>query len=125
MTDRERRETRAYRRLGDWDAVCVACGEDNPHCLELHHLAGHKYSPDTVPVCKNCHTKLTDEQLDHPNPAAKSEPVRLEQIGRYLLGAAALLGMVAAALAVYGSELIEAAANCPPPHGGLQPGGTA
>lgn len=125
MTDKERRETRAYRRLGDWDAACVVCGESNPHCLELHHVAGRKYSLDTVPVCKNCHTKLTDEQLDYPNPAAKQEPVQLERIGRYLLGVAALLGTVAAALAAYGYELIEAATHCPLPYGRLQGAGGA
>ncbi len=125
MQDRERREIRAYRRLGDWDAACVVCGESNPHCLDLHHIAGQKYSPDTVPVCKNCHTKLTDEQLDYPNPAAKSEPVQLEWIGRYLLGVAALLGMVAAALGAFGYGLIEAAEHCPPPYGRLPAGGAA
>ncbi len=125
MQDKERREIKAYRRLGEWDAACVACGESNPHCLDRHHLAGRKYSPDTVPMCKNCHIKLTDAQLDHPNPAAKSEPVQLERIGRYLLGVAALLGMVAAALAAYGYELIEAAAHCPPPYGRLQTGSVA
>ena len=125
MQDRERREIRARRRLGDWDAACVVCGESFPHCLELHHIAGRKYSPDTVPVCKNCHTKLTDEQLDYPNPAAQSDPVQLERIGRYLLGVAALLGMVAAVLAAYGYELIEAAARCPLPYGRLQAGGAA
>ena len=50
------------------------------------HVAGRKYSPDTVPVCENCHTKLRDEQQVYPNPAAKSDSMRLKQIERYLLG---------------------------------------
>ncbi len=123
MQDKEHREIRAYRRLGTYDAVCVVCGESNPHCLQLHqqhHLAGRKYSDDTAALCLNCHKKVTDAQLDHPDPAAKAKPTHLEVIGRYLLGLAELFEMLAQRLREFGSLLIEAAANCPPPYGRMQ-----
>src|SRR4051794_16420786 len=108
MQDKERREIKAYRRLGDWNAACVVCGESNPHCLQLHHLQGKKYSDDEAPLCLNCHKKVTDAQLDHPNPAAKSEPVQLEVIGRWLLGLADLFELLVERLREYGKFLMEA-----------------
>lgn len=60
----ERRERQAERVGGRY---CLVCGEDNPCCLEEHHLAGRANDPHTtVTLCRNCHAKVTDPQQDRP-----------------------------------------------------------
>ena len=44
---------------------CINCPEADVRCLEAHHIAG-KYDDTVVIVCRNCHRKLSDAQLDHP-----------------------------------------------------------
>lgn len=104
--DRDDRLEKQYRRLGTREPVCVGCGESNPFCLELHHVAGQKHHGDTGIVCRNCHRKLTDQQRDHmPLPPAK--PVaQSTTVGRYLLGLADLLLMIVNALRGFAKQLM-------------------
>jgi len=99
------RRQRALRRLGSDAPQCCACPERDPRCLELHHIAGRKNHDDTVPVCRNCHRKLSDLQLDHPS-AAGSPPDRPVIIGHYLLGLADLFRLIAERLVEFGHALI-------------------
>ncbi|WP_445475702.1 HNH endonuclease signature motif containing protein [Methanococcoides methylutens] len=41
---------------------CRICGEDDPLVIEQHHIEGRANSDVTIPLCKNCHTKITHEQ---------------------------------------------------------------
>ena len=107
--DREDRREQHYRRLGTHKPRCVICGETDPRCLEEHHLAGEKYGDELVTVCRNCHRKLSDDQLDHtpgiqPNPESK-EAV----IGYFLLGLCDFLSMVIERLRKFGHRLIDQA----------------
>jgi hypothetical protein len=104
--DRGDRLEKQYRRLGTREPVCVGCGESNPFCLELHHLAGQKHQGDTGIVCRNCHRKLTDQQRDHVPPSPAKPSARSATIGRYLLGLADLLLMIANALRDFGKQLM-------------------
>ncbi len=101
---RERRRLAALERLGTEKPRCH-CGEDNPHCLERHHLAGQAYDDDTVIVCRNCHRKLSDLQKDHPKPS-NTAPDLLECIGRFLLGIADLFELLVAKFREFGTALI-------------------
>jgi hypothetical protein len=104
--DRGDRLEKQYRRLGAREPVCVGCGESNPFCLELHHLAGQKHHGDTGIVCRNCHRKLTDQQHDHV-PLSPANPIAQSvTIGRYLLGLADLLLMIVNALRDFGKQLM-------------------
>lgn len=105
---KEARRRKAHERLGSTNFCCVKCGEDNPHCLELHHLAGQKFGDEAVPVCRNCHRKLSDDQKDHPRPIS-DDPGLLERIGHYLFGLADMLALVAERLKEFGRMLIEEA----------------
>ena len=98
---------RQYRRLGTRNPTCVCCGEGNPFCLELHHLAGQQYHEDLVIVCRNCHRKLTDQQHDHTGGEEVPKASSPETIGRYLLGLCDLLALVIIALREFGRWLIE------------------
>lgn len=112
----ERRKQRALERLGSNDPRCVICGESNWQCLESHHLAGQAYAGETVPVCRNCHRKLSDGQCDHPAKTGES-PSQSEVIGRFLLGLADLFELLVEKLAEWGRYLIELAAANEPSHG--------
>ena len=67
------REAKRQRRLAP-DAVCVACGESAHVALEMHHPMGSAHDPDlTVPLCKNCHAKATEDQLREEVPLSATD----------------------------------------------------
>ncbi len=90
---RERRRQAHLERLGTNNSRCVVCGENDPSCLELHHLRGRKFGDELVAVCRNCHRKLSDTQKDHPKPLG-SEPSFEECLAHFLLGIADLLELL-------------------------------
>ena len=104
--DKNDRLEQQYRRLGRRDPACLTCGESNPLCLELHHLAGHKHHNDLGIVCRNCHRKLSNEQLDHGPGTNSGDSGTLATIGHYLLGLADFLFMIVNALREFGKQLI-------------------
>ncbi|WP_292492387.1 hypothetical protein [Methanoculleus sp. 10] len=53
-------------RDGDAKICCIACGENDPSVIERHHIFGRKLSEVKVPLCKNCHAKITAEQNKLP-----------------------------------------------------------
>lgn len=83
--DRESRRRRAQERLGSENASCLLCDVTDVLVLELHHVAGHKYHYEMVPLCLNHHAKASELAKDHP---AKIEGCNnpLESIGHFLLG---------------------------------------
>lgn len=97
MTDmdyeRERRNQQRLERLGSNNPSCIVCSEDDPCCLERHHVAGKAFGDDQITVCRNCHRKLSDLQKDHP-PVLPGTPTRTECEGRKLLGIADLLELL-------------------------------
>lgn len=76
-----RRQQRRLRELGGGRPRCVLCGEsdwrtlkpvevsslpaDLVKFLEDHHVLGHNHDPDfKVPLCRNCHAKVSARQLE-------------------------------------------------------------
>lgn len=104
LSNKDIRAAKAERRLGD-HTLCVVCGESDPRCRELHHLAGQRYGDDLVSVCRNCHRKLSDDQRDHPE--AKGPPSRLQEIGRFLIGLGDFLMALGIRLKELGQELFD------------------
>lgn len=113
MTDKElARETRKQRRLEKLRSnspLCGTCGEADDRALERHHVAGRKFDPATMVICRNCHRKVTDDQKDHPAFKAGGDSP-LHAIGLFLLGLADLLELVIDKLSEFGLALIERAA---------------
>lgn len=103
--DRGDRLEQQYRRLKTRKPVCLICGESNPFCLELHHLAGNQHHDDVAVVCRNCHRKLTDQQHDHIPPSNSEGHGPLATIGHYLLGLADFLLMIVNTLRQFGRQL--------------------
>jgi hypothetical protein len=109
VLDSDDRLEQQFRRLGTRKPVCVGCGESDPFCLELHHVAGRTQHSDTVIVCRNCHRKLSNLQVGHAPLAAPGSLGQSEIVGHYLLGLADLLSMMAMTLTAFGQRLLERA----------------
>jgi hypothetical protein len=109
---RERRRQRALERLGTNTPRCTVCGHDDPLALELHHLAGRAFGDETVPVCRNCHRRLSDYQKDHSLEQGKRS-VELEPIRRFMEGLADLFEMLVKRLREYAAKLgaLDSSAN--------------
>jgi hypothetical protein len=84
---RERRRQARLERLGSNHPQCLFCSENDPGCLEQHHLAGSTFGSDCVIVCRNHHRKLSDKQHEHPSILPKTQTAD-ESRGRLLLGVA-------------------------------------
>jgi hypothetical protein len=105
---RETRRQKALDRLGTDHPRCRRCTEDDPFCLELHHLEGEPFGETLIVLCRNCHRKLSDLQKDHPAQIGK-QPTADERIGHFLLGLADLFVLLAIKLKEFGEYLIEQA----------------
>lgn len=113
--DAERRRQRAYERLRTYEPACLHCGEDDPECLELHHVAGQRFMAEDglVIECRNCHRKLSSKQKDHPNPRIKPMPQEVV-LARFLMGIADLFELLIGHLRKFAAQLFEAHAKQPP-----------
>lgn len=106
--DIEARREQALRRLGTRHPACIVCGENDPRCMELHHIAHIRHHEDTAIVCRNCHRKLSDAQRDHVSDRPDQEPA-LATTGHYLMGLADLFKLMAGTFARLGASLIQQA----------------
>lgn len=104
--DPESRKSNALDRLGTEHPCCRICGNSDWRCLELHHVAGRKYSDDLVIVCRNCHAILSDDQRDHPDKMNPNVPDFLEQLGQFLLGLGDFFALLAERLKGFGKQLL-------------------
>lgn len=104
--DEEKRRRRALQRLGTDAPRCCMCGEDNPHCLERHHIAGQTDGEETCIVCRNCHRKLSDKQYDQPGFAGHHSDMT-GRIAQFLLGLAELLKLAADKLVEFARYLLD------------------
>lgn len=103
---REQRKQKRLESLGSNNPHCCACEEGDWRTLELHHVAGRKHDDLMVPICANCHRKVSDVQKDHPPFEAGADPM-LASIGHFLLGLADMLTLILTKLYAFGLALIE------------------
>lgn len=86
---------------------CVECGEDNPNLIEMHHVDGRNNSDKEIPLCKNCHTKITAEQ-NKESPKVRSKKASLMNKRAYrIISNGALLRDLGDGLIDLGRELVE------------------
>lgn len=102
--DEDARLERRLAKLGSRNPACILCGEANPFCLELHHIAGRHHHDDLSTVCSNCHRKVTELQRNRPGAFEPAETPA--SIGHYLCGLADLFMLLAATLQQFGQWLI-------------------
>lgn len=101
----ERRKQRRLDRLGSRSPACVICGERDDRCLEAHHVAGQRLDEGTVPVCRNCHRKLSDRQKGHPVQQTQTLVIE-EVVAHFLLGMADLFELLVQKLRDFAEKLI-------------------
>jgi hypothetical protein len=101
---REQRKQRRLATLGTPTPRCL-CGETFWACFEVHHLAGQAYDPATLPVCTNCHRKLTQDQKDRAPPPPETEEWRV-RLYNILCGAADVLVLIASKLIEIARDLL-------------------
>jgi len=105
MTNEEKRRQRRKNELGSQKPKCAMCGENDITALlketktvrtfmEEHHIAG-SHEGETIQVCRNCHAKLTDKQLDWPEGVISSERTQEMNAVGFLFGLANLLELLA------------------------------
>jgi hypothetical protein len=84
-------------------AKCAVCGETDWRCLREHHTA--KKANDEgqiVALCLNCHAKITDNQLDWPEPLLERDRDAQQPAPNDLASAGILYGL---------TEILKAAAD--------------
>ena len=108
------RRARREQQLGP-DAVCVLCGEADPTALisvkriliEQHHVLNRAYeSAITVPVCRNCHAKET-EQLRAAGVPNQPAPTLLERFVAFLRALGLFFQSLADACVRYANLLLD------------------
>jgi hypothetical protein len=114
----EGRRQNSLDRLGTDNPCCRCCGNTDPRCLELHHLAGQNFGEDQVIECRNCHRILSDDQTDHPDPLGNEPPDLLEHLAHFLLGLGDFFALLAIKLKEFGSQLLDRLANAAETIGG-------
>ncbi|MFZ2032092.1 MAG: hypothetical protein WAU68_17405 [Vitreimonas sp.] len=104
----------AQRRLGNTDAVCVICGESNPHALyPADHVAGRRHHDATAILCRNCHDKRSAIQREEPQAFGDPKnPVQV--VGRWLCGISSYAELMTDFLRAAGDWLVRLSEQIPP-----------
>ena len=97
---------RRQRRNGAVTLVCSNCGEDDPNVIEFHHPFGRSNSDETIPLCKNCHAKITEEQNKVPPKSRSKNASPEEKRGYLLVTVGSLLEIIGKTLKNLGHEVI-------------------
>jgi len=111
------RKERRSRRLPP-DAACALCGETDiavlathkvpRRLLELHHACGQWNDDEVVVVlCRNCHAKVTAEQLDVGALETGPRASRVEAIKLALVSLGTFFNLLAAACFRWSAQLAQ------------------
>ena len=79
------------KREGNPTLYCSECLEDHPAVIEMHHIIGRGNSDEVIPLCKNCHKIITNEQNKLPRERRKGNPLILVSIGALMERAGRIL----------------------------------
>lgn len=102
--DTYKRSTRRQKLEGKKTLRCIECAEDDPSVIELHHVYGKSNSEETVPLCKNCHFKVTLMQNKLPRKVRSGNASREDKIKFILVSMGTLLEGMGKQLRLIGLE---------------------
>lgn len=100
-----KRSIKRQKVEGQTSLKCIECAEDDSRVIELHHVYGQNNSEKIVPLCKNCHFKITKEQNKLPRSVRSSAASREENIRFILVSVGALLEDIGKQLRMIGMEV--------------------
>ena len=113
--DDERRKEARFSTLGTRTPRCPCCGETSWVCFELHHVSQRLFDRRfTIPICANCHRKLSEMQKDHPMFDNSADPF-LQNLVHFLLGLADMLELIVEKLREFASPLMDRARDVAQP----------
>lgn len=112
MTNKEKRNQRRTNELGQRNPKCCLCGEtditmlikEKSSLLEEHHIAGG-HTGDSIIICRNCHAKLTDDQLDWPEGMIDDNRTPEMKAVSFFRGLAAILILLGTICVTYAETL--------------------
>jgi len=104
--DTYRKTVQRQSRNRTVSTACVICGEDDPRVIEMHHLDGRNNSDETIPLCKNHHTIVTDDQNKLPPKARSKNASPQEKLGYLLVTHGSLLELMGKTQKNLGYEMI-------------------
>jgi hypothetical protein len=93
-------------RNGTVRLACSVCGEDDPTVIEFHHPFGRNNSDEIIPVCKNCHAKITKNQNKISPLSRSKKALPQEKRGYLLVTVGSLLELIGKTLKDLGHEVI-------------------
>jgi ferredoxin len=91
-------------RTGKNRLACSFCVEDDPSVIEEHHIYGQYNSDERIPVCKNCHIKITNEQNKISPKLRSSSESSYNKTGFILISIGSLLNLAGEKLIDLGHE---------------------
>ncbi len=95
---------RKQHREGETVLCCSTCGENDSSIIEMHHIFGRNNSEKTVPLCKNCHAKITYQQ-NKLAPKRRSKNSTTDDRRRFqFVSMGAILRVIADQLLTFGNE---------------------
>jgi len=81
---------------------CIKCAEDDASVIEMHHVYGRSNSDEMIPLCKNCHAKVTNEQNKLPRKVRSGNASPDDRLRFILVSIGALLEMIGKQLRLIG-----------------------
>lgn len=100
MPNKARRIQRKANELGR-NPKCQICGEKDitmlvkakSSLMEKHHIAGHHEGEEII-VCRNCHARLTNDQLDLPEGIFEDNRTPEMKAVAFFLGIGSILALL-------------------------------
>lgn len=97
-----KKSTKKQKLDGKASLCCINCAEDDERVIEIHHVYGKSNSEETVPLCKNCHVKVTKEQNKLPRTVRSGNASSDDKLRFILVSIGALLEMIGKQLRLIG-----------------------
>jgi len=85
---------------------CIKCAEDDASIIELHHVYGRSNSEEIIPLCKNCHAKITKEQNKLPRKVRTGNASSDDRLKFILVSVGTLLEGIGKQLRLLGLEVV-------------------